>query len=1123
MLSFFSILWSFQSTGSRSVFVKQLSSISFFIILIVSGCVDVAENKSTLFSKIDNRKAGIDFINQLDQTEELNTYTFRNFYNGAGVGVGDINNDGLQDIYFCGNTKSNKLYLNKGDFKFEDISTKAGVACDSVWSTGVAMVDINADGLLDIYVCKSGQNQSTNRHNELFINNGDLTFTERSSAYGLDVLGLSIQATFFDYDRDGDLDCYLLNNSFKSVESFEPEKDLRDIPDPNGANMFFRNDDMKFVNVTQESGIYSSQVGFGLGATVSDINQDNWPDLYISNDFFERDYLYLNNQDGTFREVFTEQIKESSMGAMGADIADINNDGHAEIYVTEMTAEHNARLKTKTVFQSWDNYQTNLQNGYYHQFARNTLQLNNQNGTFSEIGRFAGVNHTDWSWGALIFDIDLDGYKDIFVANGIYKDLLDRDYLEFYANPRNVRAVFDQSEQGIISLIDKMPSVKISNYAFINNHNLTFTNQAEQLGLNEPGFSNGTAYSDLDNDGDMDLVINNINMEPFILRNNTEAQMQNNFISISLLGIDKNPQAIGSKVTVFTDSGTHYQELVPIRGFMSTVDTRLNFGLGKVPLIDSIIVNWPNGSNSLVKNITTNQFINIDQSIVESFVAKNKEPEKPYFTTTQESQLPSIAHQENDFDDFLRYPMLFHMRSNEGPKICVGDVDNNGLDDFYMCGAKDAPGALYIQKSNGFEASNITLFYEEKLSEETDCVFFDADLDNDLDLYVTCGSLEFPSSSSALIDKLYLNDGNGNFSKSNQILPSFTFESTSCARPSDFDGDGDLDLFVGVRMKPFNFGIAPGSYLLINDGKGIFTDKTTQMASELKQIGHVTDAVWDDIDGDKDEDLVIVGEWMPITILINNQGHLTSPKDSTGLEFSNGWWKTLTPVDVDLDGDMDFIAGIQGQNMRFSPTKDQPLSMYVNDFDLNGNIDQMITTYDEGIPYPLVMKHELVAHMPSLSSRIQSFEDYKHMTLDSIFSDQILSKSIVHHAYNFQSSLIENHGNGTFAIRPLPTQAQLAPVYAITTCDWNQDQIPDLILGGNQTRSKPEAGANNASYGLLLQGNGDGTFEGINAIKSGICIHGEIRDFDILHVDEEEIIIIAKNNSVLEYLKKNGR
>lgn len=716
--------------------------------------------------------------------------------------------------------------------------------------------------------------------------------------------------------------------------------------------------------------------------------------------------------------------------------------------------------------------------------------------------------------------MDYDGFKDIFVANGIYKDLLDRDYLEFYANPRNVKNVFDQADDGIIALIEKMPSVKIPNYAFTNNHDLSFTNESASFGLDEQGFSNGAAYGDLDNDGDLDLVINNINMAPFIYRNEATKHTNHNYLSIKLQGDKKNSQAIGSKVTLYSDSAIFYQELFPVRGFMSTVDSRLNFGLGEHAKIDSLTVIWPDGSSFILRDILANQILSIDKGQNENLEEnKNQVPSNMLFSEAKDSKLPMISHTENEFNDFERYKTLFHMRSNEGPKICVGDVNQDGMDDFYMCGAKDSPGALLIQTNSGFEPMNQSLFDDERLSEETDCIFFDADNDTDLDLYVACGSLEFPSSSSALIDKLYLNDGKGKYTKSPQILPSFIFESTSCVRPSDVDQDGDLDLFIGVRMKPFNYGISPNSYLLLNDGKGVFSDVTRIKAPDFKDIGHVTDASWSDIDQDGDEDLLLVGEWMPISVFINEGGELKVAPTPTGLEQSHGWWNVIKPCDVDNDGDIDFIAGNHGRNSRFEASLEFPVSMHVNDFDLNGSVEQMITINNQGIAFPLVMKPELVEQMPSLGLRFKKFELYKDMTLDSIFNKKILSKSIVHHVYNLESSVILNSGDGTFSLIPLPKEAQFSPIYSLLINDWDGNGTPDILIGGNQSRSKPEVGIYNASYGLLLLGEEFGNFQSQKATSSGISLHGEIRDFDLIHVLNEEIIIVAKNNAAVQYLK----
>ena len=1087
------------------------------LFLLSIACSD-KRSELTLFDVIDSKKSGINHINQLDQTEDLNTYTFRNFYNGAGVGIGDINNDGLPDIYFCGNTRPNKLYLNKGNFVFEDITEQAGVACTGVWSTGVSFADINGDGLLDIYVCKSGRNDGANRHNELFINNGDLTFSEKSKQYGLDIIGLSVHATFFDYDLDGDLDCYLLNNAFHSVSNFEPLPGLREMPEASHNNMLLRNDNGRFNDVTTDAGIYNTAISFGLGATVSDINDDGWPDIYISNDFFERDYLYINNTDGTFTESLENAIRETSMGAMGADIADLNNDGFVEIFVTEMTAENNRRRKAKTVYQSWEVYQSAIKNGYHHQFARNTLQLNNQNGTFSEIGRYAGVDRTDWSWGALIFDMNSDGWNDIFVANGIYKDLLDRDYLDFYSNPRNVINLFDTAVQGVEALIDKMPTEEVSNYAFINMRDMTFENQAIQLGLSSPGFSNGAAYGDLNQDGYPDLVVNNINMPPFIYQNNAGKLNGNNYISLKLKGISPNTGAIGSKIHAFTSGSMQVRELFPNRGFMSSIDPVLHFGTGASTIIDSLIIFWPDLKVTKLYEVQTNQLLIVEQynSAVEPYNSMLA-VHQPLFKSTKEG-LPEARHIENDFSDFERYKLLFQMRSNEGPKICIGDVNGDALDDFYLCGAKDSAGALFIQTANGFVRHNENIFLSDKLSEETDCLFFDANGNGDLDLYVACGSLELPSSSTALADRIYFNDGLGNFSKSPQILPSFRFESTGCVRAADIDKDGDLDLFVGVRMMPFSYGINPNSYILINDGKGNFSDQTATVAPELFSLGHVTDAAWADIDGNGEEDLVVVGEWMPITIFTNEQGVLAKQKQN-GLEKTHGWWQTISASDINKDGKIDFIVGNHGLNSNFKATQEHPVVMYVNDFDLNGSIEHIICTYQAGLLYPVAMRNDLLSQIPSLAAKIDSHQTFGRQTIDSLFNESILQKSVVQKAFIMESCVIINQGGGDFAVLPLPAEAQFFPVYSVLAHDWDADGVIDLIIGGNQKRVKPESGPYNAGFGLYLRGQGDGSFYPLNANSSGLQIDGEIRDLKPITVQEDTILIVGKNNAYIEYLK----
>jgi enediyne biosynthesis protein E4 len=1092
--------------------------------LIITAC---SRQEDGMFRLVPAGKSGITFRNTLHEDVDFNSFNYMYFYNGGGVSVGDLNGDNLPDIYFTSNQEANALYLNQGDLHFRDITQISGVKGFDGWTTGVTMADVNSDGRLDLYVSNLGDYLIYKSKNQLFINegndaNGIPLFRDRAMEFGLDLVGFSTQASFFDYDLDGDLDVFMLNHSVHENGTFG-KSDLRSKSHPLAGDRLLRNDNGRFVDVTQGSGIYNSVLGYGLGVVVSDINMDGWPDIYVGNDFHENDYLYLNMKNGTFRDVLEQQMTHTSRYTMGVDFADFNNDAFPDLFSADMLPEDPIILKSSMAEDAYDVYNFKINFGFNHQFARNALQLNNQNGTFSEIALFAGVAATDWSWATLFADFNLDGHKDIFVANGISRRSNNLDYINFITlDSVQMKMKYDMTNKEL-AYISKMPQIKIPNYLFLNNGDSTFTNKAPACGMEQSSYSNGAAYADLDNDGDLDLVVNNIEDVAFVYENlllpgeKSKDVSAPHYLKVRLKGRQDNAFGIGTKIFIYSGGKLQMQECMPTRGYQSSVDYDLVFGTGAEKNLDSVVAVWTDGSMEKMTKVSTGQTI-----IFKHENARGKfdysifHDSAPLFENATKTFPLSYKHAENRFVEFNREALIPHMMSAEGPGCATADINQDGKEDIFLGGAKWKRGHIFIQTpAGGFRELPQPILERDSTYEDVDAVFFDADNDSDPDLFVVSGGNEFSGKSNFKQPRLYLNDGKGNFTISGG-LPQI-YLTGSCAAVNDFDNDGDMDIFVGARTTTWRYGIKPDSFMLLNDGKGNFSDETQRVAPQLLEFGFVKAAQWTDIDNDRDADLVIAAEWSPISIFINDSGKLHPLSiEGSGLEKSHGWWNAVTAVDYDDDGDIDLIAGNLGLNSKLKTSVEEPVRMFVGDFDSNDSTDQILTHYMNGKEYPFHTRDEITKQMPYLKKRFLSYKKFAETDFHTMFSESLLKNSIQYSAYTFRSSVIENLGNLKFRLKPLPAAAQFSTVNAIVAEDVDNDNKIDLILAGNFFPVNIQMGRYDASFGLVLKGDGRGRFLALPAKRSGFSVTDEVRSVRRITVGKITYYVAVRNNNTIE-------
>lgn len=1090
----------------------------YLAILILSGCTyeenkKVAEQELPLFQLLDPAKTGVQFANYINESVELNYFKYNYLYNGGGVATGDINNDNLPDIFFTSNQGENKLFLNKGGLVFEDISQVAGISGFGGWSTGVSMVDINDDGWLDIYVCRSGYfDDPAMRTNLLYINNKNQTFSESAEAYGLNDGGQNTQAYFFDFDKDNDLDMYLVSHRVDFQNTGKVVLMANQSISAHYSDKLYRNDGKVFTDITSKAGI--ANYTWGLSASIGDFNNDGWEDIFIANDFLQPDILYINNKNGTFTNRLPEFMKHTSFYSMGSDMADINNDGYLDLYVLDMVSEDHKRSKRLMAAMSNDNFWSLVNIGYYYQYMLNTLQLNNGNGSFSEISQLAGVNKTDWSWAPLFADFDLDGWVDLFVTNGIKRDVTDNDFKITLAREVQSRG----NQLPIDEVMNLLPATRISNYIFRNKGNLTFEKSTEQWGINTPVNSNGCAYADLDNDGDLDLVVNNLDEVAYVYENRLATQK--NIVEIKLEGPVGNQMGIGASVVLETESGIQQRQNYRTRGFQSSVSDCLLFGLGNDQEIKAVIVTWPDGKVSKMDVIK--RYSPITVSYQDAEFPLTEPDDRNLLRDISAMSGFDFLHQENDYDDFVKEILIPHRQSQNGPCLSVGDVNADGMEDVFVGGAAGFPGALFLQNENGQFAKAIDQPWNADLeSEDVGSLLFDADNDNDLDLYVVSGGNEFDIGDKRYADRIYLNNGKGKFTKSSNALPLIT-SSGQAVVAGDIDNDGDLDLFVGGRVVPGKYPYSPRSFLLRNDG-GKFTDITEQWAPSLAFAGMITSAVFSDFTGDGKVDLVVAGEWMPVKFMENTGHQFVDVSTSLGLEKSNGWWYSITSADLNQDNIPDFILGNIGKNCKFKASEEHPFHVYSNDFDQNGSND-IVLSYEKNEQLLPVRGRECSSQqMPFISTKYRTFASFAESDLQEIYGSESLQKALHLEAYQLGSCLLLSKAKGEYSIQLLPNEAQFSPIRSVIVSDIDGDGNVELALGGNMHGAEVETVRYDASIGLVLLGDGTGQFRPLPVNKSGLYAPGDVRQMSLIRLKKEKIfgIIVANNQGKLQLFESN--